>query len=64
MSEQTDLHLAMSRALHTEDLGLEHDTIVASPELTSQVTQALGAVAQMPVSGHTPMADLARAARA
>ncbi len=64
MSEQTDLHLAMSRALHTEELSLEHDTIVVSPELTRQVTQALSAVAQMPGSGHTPMADLARAARA
>ena len=64
MSEQTDLHLAMSRALQTEELSLEHDTIVVSPELTKQVTLALGAVAQMPGSGYTPMPNLAPAARA
>ena len=61
MSEQTDLHLVLSRELQTEDLSLEHDTIVVTPELTEQVTNALTAAALNASSGRTPLADLARA---
>ena len=61
MSEQTDLHLVLSRELQTEDLSLEHDTIVVSAEVTKQVTDALGKVALTTASAHTPLADLARA---
>ena len=63
MSEQNDLHLALSRALHTDDLSLEHDTVVVSPELTKQVSDALACVPQAPASAHTPIADVARATR-
>ena len=61
MSEQANLQLALSRALQTDDLSLEHDTMVVSPEITKQVADALGAVALSATGGHTPMAELARA---
>ena len=61
MSEQTDLRLVLSRELHTDELSLEHDTLVVSEELTQQVTEALGRAALTAVSSHTPLADLSRA---
>ena len=61
MPEQTDLHLVLSRELQTDDLSLERDTTVVTPELTEQVTIALTAAALSASSGRTPLADLARA---
>lgn len=63
MSEQTDLHLILSRALHTDELSLEHDTMVVSPDLTKQVTDALRASAVSPHCGRVPMAELAPAGK-
>jgi hypothetical protein len=45
MPEKTELHLILSAALQTDDLSLEHDTVVVSPELTKRVTEALCASA-------------------
>ena len=61
MSQQTDLHLVLSRELHTDDLSLEHDTMVVSAELTQQVTDALGRAALTAAAGHRALADLSRA---
>ncbi len=58
MSEQTDLHLILSRALHTDELSLEHDTMVISPELTKQVTDALTASTVLPDCSRAPAACL------
>ena len=63
MSEQTDLHLVLSRELHTDELSLEHDTMVVSAEVTKQVGAALSAAALTASSGHTPVLELARAQR-
>ena len=61
MSQQTDLHSILSRELHTDELSLEHDTLVVSADVTKQVSLALSSAAQAAASGHTPVVELARA---
>ena len=41
MESTTDLRLVLSRELDTQELSLEHDTLVASPEFTRRVIDAL-----------------------
>ena len=41
MSPSPDLHLVLSRELDTEELNLEHDTVVVSPEFSRRVIAAL-----------------------
>ena len=41
METTTDLRLVLSRELDTEDLSLEHDTVVATPEFSRRVMDAL-----------------------
>ena len=60
MSKQADLHDALSRALHTEELSLEHGTIIISPEVTKQVSNALSAAALTSVASHAPGIESAR----
>ena len=46
MSEQLDLRLILSRALKTDQLSLEHDTVIVSPELTKLIAEAVCANCQ------------------
>ena len=41
MSPSPDLRLVLSRELETEELSLEHDTVVVSPEFSRRVIAAL-----------------------
>ena len=41
MSPSPDLHLVLSRELDTEELNLEHDTVVVTPEFSRRVIAAL-----------------------
>ena len=41
MSPSHDLHLVLSRELDTQELNLEHDTVVVSPEFSRRVIAAL-----------------------
>jgi hypothetical protein len=41
METTTDLRLVLSRELDTEDLSLEHDTVVVSPEFSRRVMDVL-----------------------
>ena len=41
METTADLRLILSRELDTEDLSLEHDTVVVTPEFSRRITEAL-----------------------
>ena len=41
METTADLRLVLSRELDTDDLSLEHDTVVVTPELSRRVVAAL-----------------------
>jgi hypothetical protein len=41
METTTDLRLVLSRELDTEDLSLEHDTMVVSPEFSRRIMDVL-----------------------
>jgi hypothetical protein len=41
MSASPDLRLVLTRELDTEDLSLEHDTVVVTPEVSRRVIVAL-----------------------
>jgi hypothetical protein len=41
MEATADLRLVLSRELETEELSLEHDTVVVSPETSRRVIAAL-----------------------
>ena len=63
MSQHADLHLILSDVLHTDELSLEHDTVVVSPELTRLVSEAISGCASRCHDGSgTARADLPVAA--
>jgi hypothetical protein len=37
----TDLHEVLSRELDTQDLSLEHDTVIVTPEFARRIMEAL-----------------------
>ena len=41
METTTELHEVLSRELDTEDLSLEHDTVIVTPEFARRIMEAL-----------------------
>jgi hypothetical protein len=41
METTADLRLILSRELNTEDLSLEHDTVVVDPDFSRRIVEAL-----------------------
>jgi len=41
METTANLRLVLTRELNTEELSLEHDTVVVSPELSRRIIEAL-----------------------
>ena len=41
METTTEFRAILSRELHTEDLNLEHDTVVVTPEAARRIMEAL-----------------------
>ena len=53
METTANLKLVLTRELDTEELGLEHDTVVISPELSRRIIEALRSK-----SAEAPVIDL------
>ena len=58
MPTQTDLHLILSDALQTDQLSLEHDTVVVNADFTRRVGEALCASAATTPYGAVGAANL------
>ena len=57
METTTDLHIILSRELDTTDLNLEHDTVVASPDFSRRVVDALRSLRDDPATSFSPPAS-------
>ena len=58
MSASPDLRLVLSHELDTEELNLEHDTVVVSPEFSRRVIAALQYLSTPVEREHAEVGDL------